>query len=277
MGNVLAIPFTKVFEGLFGFNPYGWSSSGTKGPPIGLILLGNTGVGKSLLANILLNEDYFRHDCSPSSVTHLTEWKDFRANKRNYVVFNIPGLIENNQEAIERNKKEIQRAFEKIPYAIIIPVFLGGAAGRLREEDLVAFNVLNNAYKFEHESLLFVINDLPSTRQPFYEGQMHAKLQELVNVKNLKVCFLNRINTSNAWQRAYLRKQILGGIVLCTPVAHRKHDEVVLLVDRLKKLETQMKEKQDEMDRKIKNLEGEIERFQRLYEDTTEPGSCTIL
>ena len=106
---------------------------------------------------------------------------------------------------------------------------------------------------------------------------MYVKLQELVHVNNPKVCFLDRINTSNSWQRTHLRKKMLNGIVLCTPVSHRKHDEVVLLVDRLKKLEAEMKEKQDEMDRKIKNLQDEIERFQRLYEDTTDPGSCTIL
>ena len=277
MGNIFIMPFVRIYDGLLGFRFYGWSSSDVQGPPIGLILLGNTGVGKSLLANVLLNEDLFRHDCSPSSVTHQTEWKQCRAGKRNYVIFNIPGLIENDQGAIERNKKEIQRAFENTPYAIVVPIFQGGASGRLREEDLVAFNVLNNAYKFERESLLFVMNDLPTPRPRFYEGQTYAILGELVNMKNLKICFLNRINTGSSWERTKLRKEMLNALDHCTATIHKRHGEVILLVDRLKILEAEMKRNQDELNRKLNVLQYSIDRFQNTYESANESNSCTIL
>ncbi|CAF1690599.1 unnamed protein product, partial [Adineta ricciae] len=64
------------------------------------ILLGNTGVGKSFLANILLCDDVFEHECSPSSVTHATEFRTFTFKGKTFIIFNIPGLIEDNQEAV---------------------------------------------------------------------------------------------------------------------------------------------------------------------------------
>ena len=43
----------------------------------GLILLGNTGVGKSFLGNVILGRDVFEHECAASSVTHETEFQDY--------------------------------------------------------------------------------------------------------------------------------------------------------------------------------------------------------
>lgn len=106
MGKIFIMPFMRIYDRILDFGFCEWSLSNVQGPPVGLILLNNTGVGKSLLANILLNENAFRHDCSPSSVTHQTGWKQFLAGKRNYVIFNIPELNENNQGAIEREKKD---------------------------------------------------------------------------------------------------------------------------------------------------------------------------
>lgn len=276
MGNIIGIPFDKVFEGVFGFSPYGWFSN-DRTPHAGVILLGNTGVGKSFLANILLNENYFQHECNPSSVTHVTEWKRIRANNRSYVVFNVPGLVEHNQSAVEKNKLQIQRAFEEMPYSIVAPVFIGGSSGRLREEDILAFNALNQAYHFEQESLLFIINDLPPSRPPFYEGQMMVKLEELFNVKDIKVCFVNRIDADSFLQRRKLRGQLFNGLNLCTPMKHTKHGEVVLLVNRIKELQEELKHRQDALDERLKMLEGIILQQQAKFEAVFESDTCTIL
>ena len=63
----------------------------------GLIILGNSGVGKSFLANILLDREAFKHEFSARSVTHRTEFEEITFDKHRYAIFNIPGLIEADQ------------------------------------------------------------------------------------------------------------------------------------------------------------------------------------
>ena len=194
MGNHSGCPLMKVFEVYLGpFLPT-WLSDRDH-PTVGLILLGNTGAGKSFLANILLGENAFEHRCDTASVTHETQWKSVRVYGRFYMIFNVPGLIEYDQEAVDRNKIQIQRAFEQCPNSIVAPVFANGAAGRLRDEDLVAFSALKDAYQFRSESLLFIINDLPAGHSSYYEGEATARLQHLLNMNSLKICFVDRINT----------------------------------------------------------------------------------
>ena len=63
----------------------------------GLIILGNSGVGKSFLANILLGREAFKHEFSARSVTHRTEYQEVTIDENDYAIFNIPGLIEADQ------------------------------------------------------------------------------------------------------------------------------------------------------------------------------------
>jgi DNA replication protein DnaC len=63
----------------------------------GLIILGNSGVGKSFLANILLDREAFKHEFSARSVTHRTEYEEITFDNHRYAIFNIPGLIEADQ------------------------------------------------------------------------------------------------------------------------------------------------------------------------------------
>ncbi len=64
---------------------------------LGLIILGNSGVGKSFLANILLGHEAFKHEFSAQSVTHRTEFEEITLDDHDYAIFNIPGLIEADQ------------------------------------------------------------------------------------------------------------------------------------------------------------------------------------
>ena len=65
----------------------------------GIIILGNTGVGKSFIGNILLGKDEFAYELSAAAVTTKTESKDIQFEGETYSIFNIPGLIEDKQEA----------------------------------------------------------------------------------------------------------------------------------------------------------------------------------
>ena len=63
----------------------------------GLIILGNSGVGKSFLGNILLGREAFEHKFTGGSVTHRTEYQEVTIDDNVYAIFNIPGLIEADQ------------------------------------------------------------------------------------------------------------------------------------------------------------------------------------
>mgnify|MGYP002394904442 FL=1 len=97
----------------------------------GLIILGNTGAGKSFIGNLILNREAFVHECNVDSVTHNTEFCEFSEGPIQFSIFNIPGLIENEQAAVERNKVEIHKAFGIRPNSIVAFVFTAGAGGRI--------------------------------------------------------------------------------------------------------------------------------------------------
>jgi hypothetical protein len=177
----------------------------------GLIILGNSGVGKSFLANILLGREAFVHEFSSGSVTHITEYQEIDLLYDNFAIFNIPGLIEAEQARIDLNKREIDKAFAQRPNSIVMYVF-GPVNGRIKDEDIVAFNAINAAYPFKHESLVLVVNGLPKERPPKYEGTTLVLLQQLlkgVRVNNRNLCFLDQINEKDARARQRLREQLL--------------------------------------------------------------------
>jgi ABC-type dipeptide/oligopeptide/nickel transport system ATPase subunit len=175
-------------------NPQNQSENHNRRSQYGLILLGNSGVGKSFLANILLGFDAFEHECNATSVTHLTEYKEKQVGENHFAILNIPGLIENDQTAVNRNKEEIYKAFAERPNSVVEFVFNGGAGGRIRVEDIIAFQAIHAAFTFKPESLLIIINDLPAKRPETYEGKTQVKLELILKMQDLKVCFLNRIN-----------------------------------------------------------------------------------
>ena len=145
----------------------------------GLIILGNAGVGKSFLGNILLGHEAFVHEFSVGSVTHNTEYSQMQVGDFMLAIFNIPGLIEADQKRIDLNKREIEKAFVARPNSIVLYVF-GNQRGRLRDEDVVAFNAINAEYSFRRESLVLVMNDLDKDRPADYEGATLVLLQQLI-------------------------------------------------------------------------------------------------
>ena len=211
----------------------------------GLIILGNSGVGKSFLANILLNDEVFKHESTATAVTTETEVHEMTIDKITYAVFNIPGLIEAEQSKVDKNKREIDIAFQRCTNAIIIYVF-GNQNGRIRREDVIAFNALNDAYPFEDKSLMLVVNCIPppARRDKDYEGMTITCLKKILNLKKWQsTCFLEDIGTTDVEvEKKKLRQKFLPPILACMPKIHVKKHDIRLEVDKINDL---MKEYDD--------------------------------
>ena len=215
------------------------SSAGTGARQrFGLIILGNSGVGKSFLANIIIMKESFVHKSKPTAVTLETEFEEYNEGSKTYVIFNIPGLVEAKQDRIERNKQEIDKAFNECPNSVVLYVF-GVNNGRIRNEDVVAFNALNDAYPFKSESLVLVVNGIPApnVRDQHYEGESIVLLRDLLNMKTYKhVIFLDKINTFDTREKKELREKLLPVIYSCFPSIHEKEQDIQLDVDKIKDL-----------------------------------------
>ena len=125
-----------------------------------LLVLGNSGVGKSFLCNVLLQQETFTHDYRSTSVTATTTFVAVVIDGVTYVVCNIPGLIEADESNIPRNKKAIVEAFafEKGCPTLVLFV-MGVSGGRPRNEDCVAALAVEQYVHLEpHATAVFVNN-----------------------------------------------------------------------------------------------------------------------
>jgi predicted GTPase len=177
----------------------------------GLIILGNTGVGKSFLANVILDREAFTHKFSATSVTHKTTFEEIQVGTLMYAVFDIPGLIEADEERIQLNKEQIEKAFLLRPKSVILFVF-GQSGGRIRDEDVVAFKALDSAYNFRQESLVLVVKTSPKEQMDDYECSVIVLFQQLlkgVEVKVDNVCFLDEIKKDDPLEKEALKERLL--------------------------------------------------------------------
>jgi hypothetical protein len=240
-------------------------ASSSSRPGYGIIILGNSGVGKSFLANILLGREAFVHRVAPRAVTTKTEFEEIPMGNENYAIFNIPGLIEADKQRIEMNKHEIDKAFVERPTSLILYVF-GEQGGRIRDEDVVAFNALNKAYLLKPESLVLIVNGVAKDRDKDYEGQVIVLLEELIKVRFQSLCVLDKIEKNNEGEKENLKNKLLQVIVERTPRDHFKKQDIELQREEVRKAKEEIKTLQKKFQENRQTHENQIKEQQAMYD-----------
>jgi hypothetical protein len=166
------------------------------------------------------------------------------------------------------NKREIDHAFSTRPTSLIIYVF-GQQNGRIRDEDVVAFDAINDAYPLNIESLLIIVNGLPADRPPTYEGEVMLMLQDITKavINPQRVCFLNQVNRKDDKEKENLRNQVISFILQLTPSEHRKVNDIHLRVDEVSLLKEQIENMTKAFEENKKAYHEEISAHQQRYDE----------
>jgi hypothetical protein len=216
----------------------------------GLIIVGNSGVGKSFLANIILGKQYFKHDFSARSVTHRTESITCMLGDQHYRIYNIPGMIEGDEDRIALNKREISRAFEEQKeHSIVVIYVFGHQNGRIRNEDIVTFRAIHNAYPLSPDSLITIVNGLPPDRSSTYNDDTQATLIDLLGMKPGRICFIDRLKPGDIYQEN-VRTYLIDIILNVRPRIHIKTNDINLMTDDIFQLQADRHMLQIQMDNK---------------------------
>jgi hypothetical protein len=232
----------------------------------GLIIVGNSGVGKSFLANIILGKHQFKHDFSARSVTHRTESITCILGDKHFRIYNIPGLIEGNEERIVLNRREISQAFEeqKDNPLVIIYVF-GHQNGRIRNEDIATFRSIHNAYTFCSDSLITIVNGLPSDRPSTYNEDTQDTLINLLGMKPGQICFIDHVNSNEAHHES-VQKYLIDTILNVHPRIHTKINNINLITDEVLQLQADLDMMRIQMEKEIYKHEDVITNMEQEYQ-----------
>eukprot|EP00727_Mastigamoeba_balamuthi_P005070 m51a1_g14561 hypothetical protein (383) ;mRNA; f:1031694-1035491 len=160
--------------------------------PVKVLVVGNSGVGKSFLANVLLGHESFAHSTSVRSVTSRVEWEHSHAEDSDATdleVFNIPGLIEADPANVERNKQCIRQAFETHSNYRSVVLFVFGASkgGRVVAEDVSGWEAIKGFLQPEarrfNVAIAFVVNQVPiidsDDERADYQAEMVRTLADM--------------------------------------------------------------------------------------------------
>ncbi|CAF4678952.1 unnamed protein product, partial [Rotaria socialis] len=229
----------------------------------GVIILGNSGVGKSFIGNVILNEEAFKHAYKSHAVTTETEYEECKVGEEIYAIYNIPGLIEADQNRVDINKREIGISFQKHSYAVVLYVF-GDQNGRIRNEDVVAFNAINSAYPLSEKSLIIIVNGVDPDRPAEYDDETTSHLQQLLKIDFPSICYVSKMKTTP--QKQALRKQLIKTITEAKPKTHKKEHEIHLQVDELAKLTKQINAFQQQVAAEREQNKLEMERLKKEFD-----------
>lgn len=217
---------------------------------LSILTCGNSGVGKSFIDNIILGSNVFDHSNIYTSVTRTMEVQMTDINGRSAAVYNLPGLVEANTNNWNDNKNEIMKSFEQSRNQVVVFVFGLGNGGRIRGEDVAAFESLNKAYNFNKHSLITVLNNFDiMNADKDYKVNSILYLRELLDwppEQKLSIVFIEKLpnTTAEAVQNSEtvyaIRQQLFKSIDEAVPYAHKKAADIVYTAELVQQAKTKL-------------------------------------
>ena len=162
-----------------------------------MLLLGNSGSGKSRMFNLLCSKNIFESGTQAAAVTRhasaalISQPKLF--NKK-LLLIDTPGVIESDTKRIDDNRKEIVRAIRflpEVPSAIVI-VFNG--SDRVSSSDKELAVALRTIIKFQaSQGVSLIVNNFPSTTSAETELRLKHEFasyaEKCIGIKTMP-CFI---------------------------------------------------------------------------------------
>ena len=215
---------------------------------IGLLAIGNTGVGKSFLQNAIAGSAVFRTARRVRAVTAETTSHTVVAEGKTYKLFDIPGLIEmGNEEKIEDNKKAIESAFKQCSHQIVL-VVMAHLNLRPQAQDLATFLAVQRAYDLNQRSVIFVVNQVRADEEQQDKDDFTARLKESLGEacpQDLRVVFCVDIGRSADFAgpaAQEIKRQLLEAAAASEAHAHSKKREIELRHAELEALRKKLEE-----------------------------------
>ena len=239
-----------------------------KKPEYGVLVLGNVGVGKSYICNLIIGHQKFNTGFRRESVTTCVECHRIDAGPSDLLIYNIPGLIATDQDEIDRNKKEIIKAFEQCPISVVIFVWTL-ADGRPRPDDVIAFKILQEAYRFSSKSLIFVVNNMFCTRPSTYEGRFVVFLKKILGPMPISledIFFLDTLKSEDVDRFASTRDRLLFLIAQHQEIKLKMQADLIVGISELRMQRKLIKVQYVNIEESKETLERDIKHITLEYE-----------
>jgi predicted GTPase len=161
-----------------------------------VLVLGNSGTGKSWICNTLLLGEFFCHLYSGTSVTDCNTFGVVQLSDGGVIVVcNIPGLIESDPANIPRNVFHIQAAFNFLPTAKTVAMFvMSGVNGRLLAADYEALRAVRRYVELPAKATAVVVNGVDRDEAPAdYDATTAKQVRAILEEPTMTVDFIEKI------------------------------------------------------------------------------------
>jgi len=202
-----------------------------------IIIIGNTGVGKSFVVNCLLDDEVFASEERSIAVTSKLEFRKILIEDVTYKIYNIPGLLEDDEEKVKNNKKAIMASLDN-KEEVYVFYMLTVEGGRLRSNDLDAYRAFSKAYEVKTTAFAFLVNKYENkeTLKPSITHRIQTVLS------NSNVYYLPKVAESFENDKQLIQGIMISAIKVMVPHTVRKIGEIVLAGEEIKEIHKLMKE-----------------------------------